>query len=191
LAPLGFLGWLHLRWKTAPVPALFAGVLLFTVFVLPAASNLPGFAKGATSGVSRRNREGIALRGALEGKHVLSMVANAATFAPEVVLPEPFLLAVLDRTKAMSSAPMAKRVASQEFDLVIVPLEAATWRGMTVITPTIRTAIQESYQPYCQFGRWLFLLPKGSPKHEELATRLDGIGAVRVTCPADRECTSW
>ena len=31
LAPLGFLGWLHLRWKTAPVPALFAGFLLFTV----------------------------------------------------------------------------------------------------------------------------------------------------------------
>ena len=99
------------------------------------------------------------------------MVANAATFAPEVVLPEPFLLAVLDRTKAMSSAPMAKRVASQEFDLVIVPLEAATWRGMPVITPTIREAIQESYQPYCQFGRWLFLLPKGNPSARGISER--------------------
>ncbi|MGD0872362.1 MAG: hypothetical protein ABSB88_22660 [Bryobacteraceae bacterium] len=191
VAPLGFFGWLHLRWKTAPVAALFAGLLLFTVYVLPAARALPGVVKGATSGVSKRNRDGIALRGALQGKHVLSMVLNAANFAPEVVLTEPWLLAVLDRVKVMSSVPMAKRVEGREFDLVIVPVEAANWRGLPVITPAIRAAIQDSYQPHCRLGPWLFLLPKGAPRDEEFAAHLDGIGVVRVTCPADRECASW
>ena len=86
---------------------------------------------------------------------------------------------------------MAQRGANREFDLVIVPAEAGYWRGMPTITPKIRAAIRGSYQPLFRFEEWLFLLPEGRGRDEELAARLDGIGAVRVTCPADRECASW
>ena len=191
IAPLAFLGWLYLRSKTVPVTALFTSLLLFTLYVMPAASALPGIVKGATVGVAQRNRAGVALRAALKGKHVLSMVANAANFAPEVVLSEPGLVSVLERAHQIDSTFMAKRVESREFDLVIVPAEAAYWRRMPIITPTIRAAIRASYEPYCRFGPWLMMLPEGRAKDEQLTGRLDGIGAVRLSCPGDTECSSW
>ena len=191
IAPLAFWGWLYLRWKTVPIAALFTGLLLLTLYVLPAATALPGIVKGATVGVEQRNRAGVALRGALRGKHVLSMVANAANFTPEVVLSEPGLIATLERAHKMDSTFLAKRVESREFDLVIVPAEAAYWRRMPIITPTVRAAIEESYEPYSRFGPWLMMVPKGLVRNPEFTASLDGIGAVRVSCPGDQACTSW
>src|SRR5262249_44139158 len=111
--------------------ALIVGVFL----VWPAAQRALG---AIPAGSSAHNREMEALQSALRGRRVRSMDADVALAAPEIVLGDPFGVSQFERIGKLDLRPLAARIRGRGFDLLAVQREAESYRGMPLLSPTLR-----------------------------------------------------
>jgi hypothetical protein len=187
ITPLAAYGALQFGRCRTPAMSLFlAGLLL---------AQLPGPLKLAYTSIrSGRqatrewNRQMVALHTALKSSRVLSTVSTVTQLAPEPLLVEPFLTAHLERIGLLDLGPVTKRIRDHEFDLVVTLADALSYRGVPFISPTLRTAIAASYQPYCAFKGWLFFRPAYADNPEVLE-KLDAIGCDAIAARASEN--SW
>jgi hypothetical protein len=93
------------------------------------------------------------------------------------VISETFLLSHLDRLGLIDLQPLRKRILDREFDIVVTPAKAASFRGIAHMPAGLRTAIAQEYQPFCLFEGWLLHLPRQSPRFG-LAQRFTAIGCI-------------
>jgi hypothetical protein len=189
ITPFATHGVFWLRERAASITGVLVGFLVLGLGAGPAAKAtaealMEAKDVAALSGDLRN------LRSAMDGLNVFSIVGDASHLAPAVVLSEPFLLSYLERAGKMDSAPWAARIRNQEFDLVVTPGIASKYRGVPFITPKIRAAIAESYQPFCAFHGALLFSRAHEDENSLLQARFTAIGCRPVACPSS-DCRTW
>jgi hypothetical protein len=179
LVPLAAFGALQLGRRPFGTAGLFlSGLLLFHIAAPDAVSAFHSIRRGRSETASW-NLHMAALRGVLQGNRVLSTVPTATYLAPETVISEPFLLSTLDRQGLIDLQPLSNRILGHEFDIVVTPAEADSWRGVPNMPAGLRPAIAAAYRPFCIFQGWLIHLP-GQPSHPGLPEQFTAIGCTAV-----------
>jgi len=190
ITPFATLGVFWLRERTTNIGGVFLGLLIWGFGVNPAvASTVATIGKARDAAVQNRYLQN--LRGAFVGLNVFSTVPGVSHFAPKVFIAEPFLLSYLERTGKRDSAPWAARIQRREFDLIVTRDQADSWRGIPHITPKIRAAIEESYQPFCACPHILLFSRRQENLDSSLSLRFAAIGCRPVSCPGATECRVW
>jgi hypothetical protein len=190
IAPFATLGVFWLRERTANIGGVFLGLLILGLGVVPAALSTGTVLREAKDAAAV-NRDLRNLSRELAGLNVFSIVGVVSHLAPTAVIPEPFLLSYLERTGSRDSAPWAGRIREREFDLVVTPVEAKSYRGTPWITPKIHAAIEQSYQPFCFYRGFLLFSRRPEDQDSLLHSRFQSIGCRPLSCPADTQCRSW
>jgi hypothetical protein len=190
ITPFATLGVFWLRERTTTIGGVFLGLLIWGFGVNPAVtSTATTIDKARDTAVQNRYLQN--LRDAFAGLNIFCTVPWASHLAPTVVIAEPFLLSYLERTGRRDSAPWAARIRRREFDLIVTPVQAVSWRGIPDITPKIRAAIDESYQPFCACPHILLFSRRQENLDSSLSLRFAAIGCRPVSCPAATECRVW
>jgi hypothetical protein len=190
ITPFAALGVFWLWKRTSDFAAAFLCLLILGVVVVPSVSSTASMLREATdTGVVNRDLSN--LRRALGDLNVFSVVGVISHLAPTVVITEPFLLSYLERSGNADSAPWAARIRQREFDVLITHVEAASYRGVPFITPKIRAAIEESYEPFCTCRGALFFARRQENPESLFKQRFAAIGCRRISCPSTLECHGW
>lgn len=190
ITPFATLGVFWLRKRTTNIGGVFLGLLIWGLGVNPAVVSIATTIHKARD-IPVQNRYLQNLRSAFAGLNVFSTVPRVSRLAPTVVIAEPFLLSYLERAGKRDSAPWAARIRRREFDLIVTPDQPASWRGVPHITPKIRAAIEESYQPFCACPHILVFSQRRENLDSSLRLRFAAIGCRPVSCPAATECRAW
>jgi len=190
ITPFATRGVFWLRERTANIGGVFLGLLIWGLGVNPVVMSIPTTVDKARE-IAVQNRYLQNLHGAFAGLKVFSTVPGISRFAPTVVIAEPFLLSYLERAGSRDSAPWAARIRRREFDLIVTSDQPISWHGVPVITPKIRTAIEESYQPFCACQDILLFSRRQENVDASLSLRFTAIGCHPVSCPAATECRVW
>jgi hypothetical protein len=175
--PLAAFGALQLGRRRLGTAGLFLSGLLLIYLAEPNVVSAFQAIRGARSETADWNLHMAAIRGAFQGSHVLSTVPTATFLAPETVISEPYLLSYLDRLGLIDLLPLRKRIVDREFGIIVTAARADSWRGVSHMAPGLRSAIAETYQPFCLFEGWMFHIPRRSPDSGS-AERLTAIGCV-------------
>jgi hypothetical protein len=167
---------------------LLSAVLLFCL-VIPKAHKVVDYTR-LPKLAAAHDRRLIALKAALRDRKVLSMDGDIALAASQLLL-DPFSASQFERMGRLDLRPLAARIRSRDFDLVAVQEEAENYRGIPLLSPTLRSAIEEGYRPFCAMDDAVLLLPRGSPAGSELAARLAALGCNASACDGGSICRSW
>src|SRR5262249_26790132 len=89
------------------------------------------------------------LQNKLQGHRLLSTVPRIALMDPAPSLMEPYLLSYSQRLGKMDPKPILDRIQAEEFCIIITLAYSASWRGIPVISPDLRSAIDAKYSPEC------------------------------------------
>jgi len=191
LAPLAALAILGIRRHGFGVAGLWLSALVLICLALPIGKAAIEVARTWPEETRVHNREMTALQGAMRDQRVLSLVPSVALFAPEIVLSEPFGAAHYERIGRFDLHPLAGRIRSQAFDLIVTSQEPARFRGVDHLSPTLRSAIVEAYQPFCAKGNLVMFFRRGSIGQGALGRRLAALGCDADACLAGPVCRSW
>jgi len=190
ITPFAALGVFWLWKRTSNFAAAFLCLLILGAGVVPSVLSTAIALREATD-TPVVNHDLRNLRRALTDLNVFSVVGTISHLAPTVVITEPFLLSYLERSGNADSAPWAARIRDREFDLLITHVEAASYRGVPFITPKMRTAIEESYEPFCTCRGALVFARRQESSDSLFNQRFAAIGCRRVSCPSALECHVW
>jgi hypothetical protein len=187
IAVLGAFRLMDLTRRSAMLSVVLAGVLVIH-FLIPRSLQLYEW-------IGTRNERGLGnaelrqLEQALEGHRIFSTVPRLALLDPEPPMVEPYLLSYLHRLGKVELEPIVEPIRRNGYDVVITYEKPQTWRGVSHIDPTLRSAISSSYQPHCKFQGFLFHLPTNVERaNSALVEGLGNIGCVPVTQPGE---THW
>ena len=189
ITPFAVAGMFRLRERISDVSSLFVGLLIWGLGINPAVLHTVETMRLARVAPAQ-NRYLEQLRVEFAGKNVFSTVGWASHLAENVAISEPFLLSYLERSAKWDSAPWAARIRQRKFDLIVVDLPAASWRGIPHIPPKIRAAIDAAYEPFCACPGLLLFRRRGENPDPGL-TRFTAIGCHAVACPNTTECQAW
>jgi hypothetical protein len=155
------------------------GVFVIGLFLFQFASPLPSRVQQAIARdaigfheVARSNESFRRIENALRGQHIFSTAEQFARLDPAPALINAFAL------WTFNPQPIYDRIRSGEFDVVITPLEAQTWRGVDHISPNLRGAIIASYAPQCTIRGVLVYFPRNRPADNGLLQSLNQIGCA-------------
>jgi hypothetical protein len=87
--------------------------------------------------------------------------------------------------------PLAGRIRNRNYDVIVTPRTPDSHRGLALLSPTLRPAISEEYEPFCSLHNWVMFLPRGSTGLETLQTRLIALGCNAASCVTGTYCRSW
>jgi hypothetical protein len=141
--------------------------------------------------VAVRNAEFERIQEALRGQHIFSTVERLALLDPTPALVNVF------NFWAINPQYIYKRLSRSEFDVVITPSHAVTWRGIDFIKPRLRDAIGEAYTPHCVIGELavqgplLLHLPRNRRTSDAFLQQLSRAGCVPVTDTPGSAGTTW
>ena len=152
LVPLAAFATLKLRRSNYAVAGLFLSGLLVINLAVPVGMEAFRTARTLPATLAEGHRKARFFRAAFQDRKVLSFVPSATFFAPEVVLSDPFLASYMERLGKLDLHPLAGRIRAQVFDLIVTSREPASYRGIDFVSPTLRPAIREAYEPFCQMG---------------------------------------
>jgi hypothetical protein len=190
ITPFATLGVFWLWKRTSNFAGAFLGLLIVGLGVVPSALST-AIILNEVKETTVVNRDLRNLRRALADLNVFSVVGVVSHLAPTVVIAEPFLLSYLERSGNADSAPWAARIREREFDLLVTHVEAASYRGVPFITPKIRAAIEESYEPFCTCRGVLLFARRQGNSDSLFNQRFAAIGCRRLSCPSATECHVW
>ena len=137
------------------------------------------------------DRQMLALREAFQHRHVLSLAPEVAFFSPEVILSEPWLASYLERSGSFDLDPLARQIRERQFDVVVTRRTPALYRGVPLLSPTLRPAIAEAYRPYCAMDEWVIFWRRDSTVDEAFSGRLAALGCDAAACVNGPTCRSW
>jgi hypothetical protein len=189
LVPLAALGMMTVRRSPFTMAGLYLSALLLIFHVIPKAHKVVEFTRLPKLDAAH-NRNLIALKAALRDRKVLSMDGDISLAASQILL-DPFGASQFERMGRLDLRPLAARIRGRDFDLVAVQEEAETYRGIPLLSPTLRNAIEQTYRPYCAMDGAVLLLARGSPAGSELAARLAALGCNVSACDSGSACRSW
>jgi hypothetical protein len=175
--PLAAFGTLQLGRCRSGTAALFLSGLLLVYFAEPNLVSAYHAIQEERRETAAWNLHMAAIRDVFQGSHVLSTVPTATYLASETVISEPYLLSYLDRLGLIDLQPLRKRILDREFGIVVTAAQADGWRGVSHLAPGLRSAIAETYQPFCRLQGWLFQIPRRAPG-SDAGERLTAIGCV-------------
>jgi hypothetical protein len=190
ITPFAAAGVFWLRERISGLSSVFVALLIGSFGINPVVLSTVqtmGLAKDAAA----QNRRFEELRAEFVGKNVFSTVGWVSHLTQNVAISEPFLLSYLERSAKWDSAPWVAPIRQQRFDLVVVDLPAATWRGLPHMPPTIRAAIEEAYEPFCACPGILLFHRRGENLDSAEPVRFAAIGCHAVACPKATECQAW
>ena len=190
ITPFATAGMFRLRDRLSGLDSLFVALLIGGFAINPAVLSTAETIRQA-KGAPAQNRQLEQLRAEFAGKNVFSTVGWASHLTENVAISEPFLLSYLERSAKWDSAPWAATVRQQKFDLVVVDLPAASWRGVAHIPPKVRAAIEEAYEPFCACPGILLFHRRGENLDSAGLARFTAIGCHAVACPNMTECQAW
>jgi hypothetical protein len=150
LVPLAAFAILKLRRPNYAVAGLFLSGLLVINLSMPLGLKAFQTARTLPAMAAEHHRKARVWRAAFQNQKVLSFVPSVTFFAPEVIMSDPFLASYLERLGRVDLHPLAGRIRAQAFDLIVTPTESLGYRGIVYVSPTLRPAIREAYEPFCQ-----------------------------------------
>ena len=180
LVPLAALGMMKIRRSPLTMAGLYLSALLLIFHVIPKAHKVVEFTR-LPKLEAAHDRNLIALKSALRDRKVLSMDGDISLAASQIVLDDPFAAAEFERMGRLDLRPLAARIRGQDFDLAAVREEGGVYRGIPLLSPTLRSAIEDAYRPFCAMDGAVLLLPRGAPAGSELAARLAALGKRHAT----------
>ena len=189
ITPFAAAGMFRLRDRVRGLDSVFVALLICGLAINPEVLSTVETIRQAKDAPAQ-NRRLEQLRQEFAGKNVFSTAGWASHLTENVAISEPFLLSYLERSAKWDSGLWAARVHQQKFDLVVVDLPAATWRGVPHIPPKIRAAIEEAYEPFCACPGILLFHRRGEDLDSAVA-RFTAIGCHAVACPNMTECQAW
>ena len=189
LVPLAALGMMKIRRSPLTMAGLYLSALLLIFHVIPKAHKVVEFTR-LPKLEAAHDRNLIALKSALRDRKVLSMDGDISLAASQIVLDDPFAAAEFERMGRLDLRPLAARIRGQDFDLAAVREEGGVYRGIPLLSPTLRSAIEDAYRPFCAMDGAVLLLPRGAPAGSELAARLAALGCNVSACDSG-SCRSW
>jgi hypothetical protein len=117
----------------------------------------------------------------IAGHRILSIDPSLTVLSSAPEVPDPFLNSVLELSGKWSYAPVIAQLDARQFDLVIVnrgyPAREISYRGVTLWSAGIRSALTGTYKRGCVFEEFEIWLP--SPSSSTLLTRLSEVGCSR------------
>jgi hypothetical protein len=181
LAVLGVLRLVDLARGNAVLGFALTSVLILH-FLTPAAMRLYTDIGVLRQGWAQpNNAEFQKLEQALKGHRFFSVVPRLALLEPDPLLTEPYLMTYLHRLGKIDVTPIVEPVRRTEYELVITNSSPRSHRGVSLVDPTLRSAISDSYRPYCQRRELLFHLPIAvAPADSTLAQHLKDIGCLPI-----------
>ncbi len=191
LAPLAALGVWKSRRLAFGVTAVWLSALLLICLAAPIAAAAFTAARTWPEETRAQNLDMTALQRALRDQSVLAFVPRVAFFTPEVVMSEPIAASLYERLGIVDLHPLAGRIRSQRFDLVVTPKARERWRGVDWLSPTLRSAIEEEYRPFCTMKDWVMSLRRSPTAKGALSERLVALGCDSTACLSGPLCRSW
>jgi len=189
-APFAVAGVFWLREQTSGMSSVFVALLICGLGINPALLSTVKAIRLA-KGAAARNRYLENLRQEFAGKSVFSTVGWASHLTENVAISEPFLLSYLERTGKWDSAPWVAKIHQQRFDLVVADLPRDVYRGVPRISPKIRAAIEEAYEPFSACPGILLFHRRGENLDSAMLARFAAMGCHAVACPDATECRDW
>jgi hypothetical protein len=174
LVPVTTFAVLKLRRHNFSVAGLFFLSVLTLTISAPLGMAAFSAARALPAAVAAGHHKARVFRAAFHGQKVLSFVPAVTIFAPEVALSDPFLASFLERVGKFDFHPLAGRIRSQAFDLIVTSREPISYRGVDHLSPTLRPAIREAYQPFCHMEGVVIFVRRNSAG--PLTERLVGLG---------------
>jgi hypothetical protein len=190
ITPFAAAGMFRLRHRVRCLDSVFVALLICGLAINPTVRSTVETIRLAKDAPTQ-NRHLEQLRQEFAGKNVFSTVGWVSHLTENVAISEPFLLSYLERSAKWDSGLWAARVYQQTFDLVVVDLPAATWRGVPHIPPKIRAAIEKSYEPFCACPGILLFHRRGEGLDSVRLAQFNAIGCHAVACPNMTECQAW
>jgi len=190
ITPFAAAGMFWLREQTNGLSSVFVALLIWGLGINPAVLSTVEMMRLARD-LPAQNRYLEQLRVEFTGKNVFSTVGWVSHLTQNVAISEPYLLSLLERRARWDSAPWVATVRQQRFDLVVVDLPAASWRGIPHIPPKIRAAIEETYEPFCACPGILLFHRRGESLDSAELARFIAMGCHAVVCPNMTECQAW
>lgn len=191
LAPFAVLGVLKIQRSRVRVADLVLATLLVILAVMPVARSVIKTARSMPAIVAGQNRQMLKLQDAFHDHKVLALVPEVAYFAPDIILSDPFFSRYAELLGKFDLRPLAGGIRKQSFDLIVVAKEPTAYRGIVSISPTLRPAIAETYQPFCMVKDWVTLLPRSAPVPEALSGKLAAAGCDVDVCAMGHSCSAW
>jgi hypothetical protein len=163
LVPLAAFAILKLRRFNYSVPGLLLSGLLVFKLSVPLGVEGFGIAHTLPSVLAEENRSATFFRATFQNRKVLSLFPAVTFFAPEVIVSDPWLASYMERLGKVDLHPLAGRIRAQAFDLIVTQRNpAASYRGIDHLSPTLRPAIHEAYEPFCWMGGVAIFVPRSS-----------------------------
>jgi hypothetical protein len=162
LVPLAAFAVLQLRRSNFSVAGLFLLSVLTLTTSVPLGTAAIRATRALPAAMAEQHRAARVFRAAFQGQKVLSFVPAVTIFAPEVALSEPFLASFLERLGEFDFHPLAGRIRSQAFDLIVTSIAPMSYRGVYLLSPTLRPAIREAYEPFCQMEGLVIFVRRNS-----------------------------
>jgi hypothetical protein len=162
LVPLAAFAILKLRRRNYAVAGLFLSGLLVINLSVPLGLRAFKTARSLPAALAEGHRKARFFRAAFQDRKVLSFVPAVTFFASEMIISDPFMTTYMERLGKVDLHPLAGRIQAQVFDLIVTPGEPVIYRGIDHVSPTLRPAIQEAYQPFCRMGDAVILVRRNS-----------------------------
>jgi hypothetical protein len=188
LTPVAALGILRLSHRHLIIGALFVSLVLLSsaeenaMLVIRSA--------GTPTAEAKISERAMALQPIMQQQHVLALASEVAIFAPDIIIPEPWTASHLERIGKLDLDPIAQEIRNESFNLIVVPKVQRMYRGIDHVSPTLRLAISDKYQPFCVFDDWLLFLRPGDSS-SSIARQLANSGCDVQACSTAGLCRSW
>ena len=182
---------LQLRRPVFAVNAVVLAGLLVMGFAVPIAVAAGTNARSVPKEVAEQNADLMALRNVFRTRTVLALVSEVAFFTPETILSDPYLARYMELQGKYDLHPLAARIRSQAFDIVVTARIPRGYRGINYLSPTLRAAVHHSYEPLCAKNNWVMLLRRGAPPSGTMAAQLIATGCDTSLCDRGSYCRSW
>lgn len=193
LTPLAALGMFRIGRPAPGVAILWLCAFIALRMAEPIASSAIAAARTEPRLTRAHNLEVTVLQKVLAGQTVLPLTASAAFLTPQVFLSDPWTASHFERLGKFDLHPLAGQIRNRIFDLIVTAREPESWRGVYHLSPTLRPAITEAYQPFCTMENWVFLRRNsaGQDASSDLSQRLVAVGCDAAACRNGPGCNSW
>jgi hypothetical protein len=190
LVPLATFGTLQLlSWsRTNTGLAIFIAGVALTQFLVRATGTQVFHSPISPGALRAQNDSFRRLRAVLRDEKVFSVVPSIALLDPHPVLMDGYLASYLKRLGKFDMQPLLERLGAGEFDVVITPNGDPVYRGIRLIDPVLRAAMNAKYQPHCTILNDTLYLRRDPKPSQTLVDSLRDIGCqptVLANSPTD------
>lgn len=188
LAPCATLGLLKLSRERSTVGVFLASMILLVAAV--PRIRIASTTRQAALAMNAYNKRALALRATMQGRRVLALAPEVAILAPEIILSDPFTAAHMERVGRFDLRPLAQQIRTGLFDVVVTYKSRRVYRGIDLLSPTLRSAILGNYRPYCALDDSLFFM-HANGADSSLERQLATIGCDVQACSVAKSCEGW